>query len=205
MKSDYVRIKSHNSQSGAERKVSKWFQLLDAIYGHRPASCGREAGYDSATSLLLSTQRKEEESSTDSEAGVMSDSTGESPAIRSPTPLPLPPSPLPATPGPPSVSVSEGATSETPRTPSRPNVSGKRKRGHDQSAIVAALHEMQAEDRQQQDLDRIQRDKHLDRLLTEAREAREHEDAIRRETAAFNQSFLAVLGKLAEAIGRQHH
>ncbi|KAK7891088.1 hypothetical protein WMY93_023051 [Mugilogobius chulae] len=143
-----------------------------------------------------------EESSTDSEAGVMSDSTGESPAIRSPTPLPLPPSPLPATPGPPSVSVSEGATSETPRTPSRQM---QRKRGHDQSAIVAALHEMQAEDRQQQDLDRIQRDKHLDRLLTEAREAREHEDAIRRETAAFNQSFLAVLGKLAEAIGRQHH
>ncbi|KAK5917670.1 hypothetical protein CgunFtcFv8_002494 [Champsocephalus gunnari] len=35
-------------------KDIQWFDLLDAIYGHRPANVGREGGLDSAPALLES-------------------------------------------------------------------------------------------------------------------------------------------------------
>uniref|UniRef100_A0A8C2H5W4 Myb/SANT-like DNA-binding domain-containing protein n=1 Tax=Cyprinus carpio TaxID=7962 RepID=A0A8C2H5W4_CYPCA len=45
LKSDYRAIKDHNSRSGANRRTWKWFDQMDAIYGSRPASNGRE-GFD---------------------------------------------------------------------------------------------------------------------------------------------------------------
>ncbi|XP_037830325.1 uncharacterized protein LOC119616816 [Kryptolebias marmoratus] len=52
LKRDYKAIKDPNGRSGSNRKQWGWFDHMDAIYGHRPASCGREGGMDSATSLL---------------------------------------------------------------------------------------------------------------------------------------------------------
>ena len=53
LKSDYRAIKDHNGRSGSNRKTWKWFDQMDAIYGQRPASNGRECGVDSASTLLL--------------------------------------------------------------------------------------------------------------------------------------------------------
>ncbi|KAM9364272.1 uncharacterized protein KZ484_010541 [Pholidichthys leucotaenia] len=52
MKSDYRAIKDHNGRSGVNRKDWKWFNQMDAIYGHRLASNGREIGVDTAKPLL---------------------------------------------------------------------------------------------------------------------------------------------------------
>ena len=51
-KSDYRAIKDHNGRSGSDRKRWKWFDLMDGIYGHRPASNGREGAIDSATTVI---------------------------------------------------------------------------------------------------------------------------------------------------------
>ncbi|CAM4568616.1 unnamed protein product [Leuciscus chuanchicus] len=52
--SDYRKVKDHNSRSGVHRKNWMWFDMMDAIYGHRPGSLGREGGINTATSLLES-------------------------------------------------------------------------------------------------------------------------------------------------------
>ena len=52
LKSDYRAIKDHNGRSGSNRRKWKWFNQMDAIYGHRPANNGRKGGLDSATALL---------------------------------------------------------------------------------------------------------------------------------------------------------
>ncbi|XP_051512802.1 rho family-interacting cell polarization regulator 1-like isoform X2 [Myxocyprinus asiaticus] len=53
LKNDYRTIKDHNSQSGSDRRKWKWFDQMDAIYGNRPSSNGRESALESA--LLEST------------------------------------------------------------------------------------------------------------------------------------------------------
>lgn len=67
------------------------------------------------------------------------------------------------------------------------------------------LRELHEEDAVQQERDRGQRESHVQLLLTEAREARELEASIRREenaqTAAFQQTFLGLLGQLVQAMG----
>lgn len=54
LKSDYRSIKDYNGRSGASRKEWRWFGQMDSIYGHRPASSGRDIGVDTATALLES-------------------------------------------------------------------------------------------------------------------------------------------------------
>ncbi|KAK7143942.1 hypothetical protein R3I93_014949 [Phoxinus phoxinus] len=66
-KSDYRAVKDHNGLSGSNRKSWKWYDQMDGIYGHRPASNGREGGLDSATSLLESLM--EDDSFSTSETG----------------------------------------------------------------------------------------------------------------------------------------
>ncbi|KAM9342402.1 uncharacterized protein KZ484_015119 [Pholidichthys leucotaenia] len=39
----------HNSRSGADQRSWKWFEQMDAIYGHRHASIGRAMARDTAT------------------------------------------------------------------------------------------------------------------------------------------------------------
>ncbi|XP_033996621.1 uncharacterized protein LOC117490946 [Trematomus bernacchii] len=58
LKSEYRAVKDHNGRSGSDRRSWKWFDLMNDIYGRRPASVGREGGLDSATALLLSLHGK---------------------------------------------------------------------------------------------------------------------------------------------------
>lgn len=68
LKSDYNKIKLANQTSGSARKEWKWYAQMDEIYGHRPASCGREAGIDSALPLLQSTLLANERASDGAES-----------------------------------------------------------------------------------------------------------------------------------------
>ena len=54
LKSDYRSIKDLNNGSGSHRKSWKWFDQMDAIYGHKPASngTGKEDGLHLSTDLL---------------------------------------------------------------------------------------------------------------------------------------------------------
>lgn len=54
LKGQYKKIKDANSRSGNSRSTWKWYDAMDAIYGHRPANQGREGGLDSASALLES-------------------------------------------------------------------------------------------------------------------------------------------------------
>ncbi|XP_070822727.1 zinc finger and SCAN domain-containing protein 29-like [Chaetodon trifascialis] len=143
LKSDYRAIKDHNGRSGSRRKSWRWFDKMDSMYGHRPASNGRAGGLDTATSLL--------------EAMVED---------------------------------------------------GKRKRSLFLQEQATALGEINLEDVRQQELNRAQRDQHLQMLLEEARQAREVEAAFRREenaqNAAFQQAFIGVLGQMVQALNNRH-
>lgn len=72
---------------------------------------------------------------------------------------------------------------------------------------LSVLREMQVADIQQQELNRAQRELHLQMAIDEARQAREQEAALRREenaqTAAFNQAFLNVMGMLVQAMSNR--
>lgn len=80
---------------------------------------------------------------------------------------------------------------------------GKRKRGHSKMDLPNVLAEMQAEEER----NRAQLDQHIHLLLSEVREARDHEVALGREkiaqNAAFNQAFLDVLRLLVQAMSSQ--
>ncbi|CAM4491202.1 unnamed protein product [Leuciscus chuanchicus] len=187
LKSDYRTIKDHNGRSGANRRTWKWFDQMDAIYGSRPASNGREGALDSATSLLDNT--------IEDDALSTIDSLALSPCSDASTVIAASPPARPSTP----------ATSS--RTPER-LVPGKRKRSMHHQEHLAVLREMQVADIQQQELNRAQRELHLQMAIDEARQAREQEAALRTEenaqTAAFSQAFLNVMGMLVQAMsGRQ--
>uniref|UniRef100_A0A3P8U1L7 Myb/SANT-like DNA-binding domain-containing protein n=1 Tax=Amphiprion percula TaxID=161767 RepID=A0A3P8U1L7_AMPPE len=48
IKSDYRSIKDHNGRTGSNWRCWMWFSQMDAIYGHRPVSNGRESGFAAA-------------------------------------------------------------------------------------------------------------------------------------------------------------
>ena len=52
LRADYRKAKDHNNQNGDYRKMWKWFNMMDAIYGHRLQSKGTEI--DAANSMLES-------------------------------------------------------------------------------------------------------------------------------------------------------
>ncbi|KAK0154187.1 hypothetical protein N1851_003733 [Merluccius polli] len=188
MRSDYRAIKDHNGRSGANRWAWRWFDQMDAIYGHRPANNGWEGGLDSATTLLQSMIEDEptsEESVPHSDdSSLLTDSSIPSPTsaqATASTPAPAP------------------AMSNTQRV-----VTGKRKRSLFQQDHAAVMRDIDADDVAQQEPNRAQRESHIQLLLTEAHEARELEASLRREenaqTAAFNQTFLGLLGQLVQAM-----
>ncbi|XP_077091517.1 uncharacterized protein LOC143742519 isoform X1 [Siphateles boraxobius] len=161
----------------------KWFDQIDSIYGSRPESNGTEGALDSATSLLENTME-------DALSPCSDVSTSQ--LVKAPSPPARPPTP---------------ATSSTSRTPERV-VPGKRKRNMHHQEHLAVLREMQVADIQQQELNRAQRERHLQMAIDEARQAREQEAGLRTEenaqTAAFNQAFLNVMRMLVQAMsGRQ--
>ncbi|KAL3065130.1 hypothetical protein OYC64_015334 [Pagothenia borchgrevinki] len=206
MKSEYSLVKDNDNTSGASRKNWKWFDLMDTIYGHRPASVGREGGLDSATALLESLHddyigtSEEEQFRTTSSASTSSTSTAQTPA-RPQTPTP--------------------SASSTPLRV----VLGKRKRGGEYLALqerqLALQKEHQEQDRAQQEQNRAQQEEHwaqqkedralqaqlMNQALVEAREARLLDAALRREEMAhaesFNLSFLRTLCQVLGGTGSQ--
>ncbi|PIO22996.1 hypothetical protein AB205_0016090, partial [Aquarana catesbeiana] len=54
LKGQYKKFKDNNSRSGNSQSTWRWYDAMDAIYGHRPANQGREGGLDSATAILES-------------------------------------------------------------------------------------------------------------------------------------------------------
>ncbi|KAJ7990555.1 hypothetical protein DPEC_G00301610 [Dallia pectoralis] len=192
LKSDYRAVKDHNGRRGSNRKSWKWYEQMDGICGHRPASNGREGGLDSATGLLVSL-KEENDSFAISENGSVSptDATLASAAASSPA-LKSAPEPLvPSTP--------TRSAALTPTT-------GQRKRRREQEHLTV-LREMLASDVEQIELNRAQRDRHLQMTLEDAAHARDLEAALRREEIAamssFNQAFLATLSQLVEALNRR--
>nr|XP_033952436.1 uncharacterized protein LOC117456614 isoform X1 [Pseudochaenichthys georgianus] len=177
MKSEYRQVKGNNNTSGAGRKHWKWFDLLDQIYGHRPANVGREGGLDSATALLESLQ---------------DDYIGTSEEEHNPT--------RPQTPA-------EEPTPTQPPTPSAITtpqrvVLGKRKRGGEDRTQQERHHEQHMA-QQKRHLDwakaSAERRWELDAAL------RREEAALRREEATqaenFNLAFLRTLGGVLGGLG----
>ncbi|CAM4599697.1 unnamed protein product [Leuciscus chuanchicus] len=191
LRSDYRKVIDHNSRSGVHRKNWKWLEMMDAIYGHRPASLGREGGIDTATSLLESMMEPPvEHPSCQEEMEALDEiSTLESSSSPARTSTPTPPP------------ESAPSTSSEPR---RITI-GKRKRG--QQDVHAALVEMQAADEKQQEwLESMEerRDRRFELMLEDAREARRHEAELTRQhmeqSASFNQAFLGTLSQLVQAL-----
>ncbi|KAL3067629.1 hypothetical protein OYC64_017370 [Pagothenia borchgrevinki] len=201
MKGEYRLVKDNNNTSGASRKNWKWFDLMDSIYGHRPASVGREGGLDSATALLESLHddyigtSEEEPFRTTSRASTSSISTAQTPA-RTQTPT--------------------RAQTPTPSASSTPLrvVLGKRKRGGEELALLerqlAQQKEHQEQNLAEQREDRALQAQYMNQTLVEAREARLArllEAALRREEIAhaesFNVSFLRTLCQVLVGTGSQ--
>ncbi|KAL1005008.1 hypothetical protein UPYG_G00053330, partial [Umbra pygmaea] len=237
LKSDYRSIKDSNGQKGSNRKTWKWFDQMDAIYKHRPANNGRTGGHDTATALMESLMEEDsisEESSPSSIIQQQDDlpsrpavaSTPETAPVVASTPLPssAPQSKyyknLSEESSPSSIiqqqddAPSRPAAAPKPETApvaastllpsSTPQIKEKRQREQDH---IAVLREMQKSDVEQQELNRAQRDRHLQMALEDAARARELEAALRREenasAAAFNEAFLGKLSQLVQAMSRR--
>ncbi|XP_034005618.1 uncharacterized protein LOC117497723 [Trematomus bernacchii] len=195
LKGEYRLVKDNNNTSGAARKNWKCFDLMNSIYGHRPASVGREGGLDSATALLESMNDdyvlNNEDEPTPSGASISSISTAQTPA-RAQTPTP--------------------SASSTPRV-----VLGKRRR-EELELQLAQQKEHQEQNLAQQEKNLAQQEKshaqqekihaelredralqaqYMNQSLVEAREARLLEATLRREEMArvesFNASFMRTI------------
>ncbi|CAM4571488.1 unnamed protein product [Leuciscus chuanchicus] len=194
LKSDYRAVKDHNGRSGSNRKSWKWYEQMDGIYGHRPVSNGREGGLDSATSLLESLMEEDDSFST-SENGPVSPTDATSTPASTTAPEPV----VPSTPTRSAASTPRPAAASTPAT-------GQKKRRREQEHLTV-LREMQTSDVEQMELNRAQRERHLQMALDDAAHARELEAALRREeiaaTSSSNQAFLGTLSQLVQALNRR--
>ncbi|XP_033994269.1 uncharacterized protein LOC117489206 [Trematomus bernacchii] len=197
LKGEYRLVKDNNNTSGAGRKNWKWFDLMNSIYGHRPASVGREGGLDSATALLESMNDdyvlNNEDEPTPSGSSI---STAQTPT-RAQTPTP--------------------SASSTPLR--------VRRRGGEELALLE-LQLAQQKEHQEQNLaqqekihaqqekihaeqreDRALQAQYMNQTLVEAREARLLEAALRREEMArvesFNASFMRTICQVLVGTGSQ--
>ncbi|XP_034068951.1 zinc finger protein with KRAB and SCAN domains 2-like isoform X1 [Gymnodraco acuticeps] len=172
MKSEYRQVKDNNNTSGAGRKQWKWFDLLDQIYGHRPANVGREGGLDSATALLESLQddyigtSEEEHSRSTGDGSVPSTTSSWNPERTPARPQTLAEEPTPTQPPTPSAIT----------TPQRV-VLGKRKRGGEDRAQQERHHEQHM----------AQQERHLDWAKASAERRWELDAALRREEAVLRR------------------
>ncbi|KAM9425040.1 uncharacterized protein KZ484_006649 [Pholidichthys leucotaenia] len=180
MKSDYRAIKDHNGHSGASRKEWKWYEQMDALYGHWPASNGRDIGLDTATQLETVDKS-------------LFTSQGSASLDRPDTPASVG--------GPESVPTPLSASSPAPSAPGMSrSSSAKRKRCNtiaDLASVMAQSHadEMRVHERMLEQHERLyeQREQHhqeLRMLAANLQLAQEQEAAFRRdeltETASFN-------------------
>ncbi|XP_064172727.1 zinc finger and SCAN domain-containing protein 29-like [Anguilla rostrata] len=189
LKSYYRSVKDHNGRSGSYNKSWKWFGKMDAIYGHKPASNGREGSLDSPTPSLEPPMEDDYVSISEEGSVTPDEAPLELAAASTPAPEAAPPTP---------------AASSANMTPQRV-FTGKRKRQRErEQEHVTVLREMLAADVEQQELTRAQRERHHQMALEDAVRAREQDAALRREenaqTAAFNQAFLSTLSQLVQAL-----
>ncbi|XP_077435464.1 uncharacterized protein LOC144060126 [Vanacampus margaritifer] len=204
LKSDYRAIKDNNNRGGSNRKSWKWFGQMDAIYGHRDS--GSSLRDDSSFLKVII----EDDFSP----------TLESPTLENGTLSPkgdpvVPPESVPTLSQ--QSEVDSDVEDDDVSVPefSPPKRNGRRRTPRD-ADLVAVLREIHStdvvhhrvEEAQQeravrlQELQLQQRAEQFQLALEEMRLSRESEEALRRQeldaTNAFNQAFLAMLGKLVE-------
>ncbi|XP_044146865.1 uncharacterized protein LOC122937843 [Bufo gargarizans] len=185
LKIQYKKIKDANGRSGNSRSTWKWYDAMDAIYGHRPANQGREGGLDSATALLESMIEP-----VDTVEGLSNDASNLSDDS-------------------PSMSFSSTSTIASPpssqphSTPNAPRQTVERRRS--QLDLRTVMEDMRAaEERQLERLDNLS-ERRFQALRQDAQEAMRQEAEIARQQmeqlATFNQAFLGVLGQLVQVLG----
>ncbi|XP_077393016.1 uncharacterized protein LOC144030512 [Festucalex cinctus] len=205
LKSDYRAIKD-NIRAGSNRKAWKWFGQMDAIYGHRERDGGSSLRDDSSFLKVII----EDDFSPTLESPTLANGTlspKEDPVV--------PPESMPT------LSQQSEVDSDVEDDVSVPEFSppkrnGRRRRTPRDADLVAVLREIHSadvahhrtEEAQQeravrlQELQLQQRAEQFQLALEEMRLSRESEEALRRQeleaTNAFNQAFLAMLGKLVE-------
>ncbi|XP_074545456.1 uncharacterized protein LOC141804743 [Halichoeres trimaculatus] len=203
LRAEYRKIKDHNSRSGVQRKNWRWFDLMDAIYGSRPASRGREGAMDTASSLLERIAESYVEDPSTSELDGIEEEDSTTPAATGSSSSP--PSPArTSTPAPGSLDRVQPNPAGCPLTPR-----GRQRRG--QSNVAAALWAMQAADErhrstveEQQERVEERQERHFQLLLEDVRDARRTETDLSErhmaQTAAFNNAFLQTLNRMADAM-----
>ncbi|XP_029942348.1 trihelix transcription factor GT-3a-like [Salarias fasciatus] len=194
LRGDYRKVKDHNSRSGVHRKNWRWLDLMDAIYGNRPATQGRDATAESdearCRSLVdgegarVSLQGEESPASgpsevdfrcsTPAQATTASSSSSSTPSVDPPC------SPIPPPRG-----------RETPPALSRTQQRSARRRRDHPSELSMVLRELQANDSRlaqlnhdllREELERHDRARQEElRLRREDMEARQEERRARRE------------------------
>uniref|UniRef100_UPI00358F7A9A myb/SANT-like DNA-binding domain-containing protein 2 n=1 Tax=Myxine glutinosa TaxID=7769 RepID=UPI00358F7A9A len=209
LKQGYRKLKDHNNRSVADRKTSKWYNILDAVLGHRPTNCRRTGTLDSATALLEAMVEEEHVQSNNDVSFIEHEAEGGSCSGESSTSIPT--------------TSSSPALAAPNKTPVR-RVKGKKKRDQ----FEDFLREMESVNRDQQERTHAQRERHFQLLLDDAVQARAEEAAIREkeaairkkeaairekeaairekeaaETASFNQAFVAIFGQLVQVLGGQ--
>ncbi|XP_040275609.1 uncharacterized protein LOC120990772 [Bufo bufo] len=188
LKIQYKKIKDANGRSGNSRSTWKWYDAMDAIYGHRPANQGREGGLDSATALLESMiEPVDTVEGLSNDASNLSDD-GPSMSFSSTSTIASPPS------------------SQPHSTPNAPRQTGERRRS--QLDLRTVMEDMRAaEERQLERLD-ILSERRFQALRQDAQEAMRQEAEIARQQmeqlATFNQAFLGVLGQLVQVLAASH-
>ncbi|KAL3043392.1 hypothetical protein OYC64_003288 [Pagothenia borchgrevinki] len=196
LKSEYRAVKDHNGRSGSDRRSWKWFDLMDEIYGRRPASVGREGGLDSATALLESLHDDAIVSSEEEQSRIMGDPSSSSSNPEGTPTRPQTPGPTEhQTPGP----TEHQTPTPTPSaitTPQRVAL-GKRKRGADVHLSQEERHHDQVE------RNLVQVDRHWQLTMEATARARAEEMAMRREenaqTQECNLAFLRTLGQVVDS------
>ncbi|XP_040294331.1 zinc finger and SCAN domain-containing protein 29-like [Bufo bufo] len=193
LKAQYKKIKDANSRSGNCPTAWRWYDAMDAIYGHRPANQGREGGLDSATVILESMVDPFEtvdglstDASNLSEDGPSMSFSSNSSSISSSQPQ-----------------SSQPQSSQLQSTPNAPRHNGERRRL--QLDLRTVMEDMRAaEERQLERMDNLS-ERRFQAVRQDAQEAMRQEAEIARQQmeqlATFNQAFLGVLGQLVQVIG----
>ncbi|XP_072556397.1 uncharacterized protein [Paramormyrops kingsleyae] len=192
MKQDYKKVKVHNNQNGSERKTNKWFSIMDAILGHRPAYSGNAETKESvAASLELTVDDTQATDVSSKEDHLCEISQSESSSASSvPFNCPHPLSPMRET----------------------PHKRRKRKRDPD---FLEAIREMTERSSDVLWQGYEQRERYFQLLIDhDAQEAaqREREFAVLREEAAearqqqnaFQQGFLAIFDRLVQVLDKRN-
>uniref|UniRef100_A0A1A8EQ09 Myb/SANT-like DNA-binding domain-containing protein n=2 Tax=Nothobranchius korthausae TaxID=1143690 RepID=A0A1A8EQ09_9TELE len=196
------KIKDSNGRSGNGRSTWKWYDVVDAIYGHRPSNQGREAGLDSATSILESllnpVDTSDAENTPSSEEPSTSSSSTPGPSVP-PSPLSepsVPPSPRPV-PSPPPSPLSTTIREE--HLPCRPRTGDRRRRMEACTQMI--FDELQIADGRQMDrMEGISREQ-VNWMQQDAAAARQHELQIAERYFEHLGALNAVLGLVAQRMG----